>query len=86
MARRLFSIEEIMFEEIEEVAEAPAAAPEAEETPEQHEARLKREEYARRNDEAIKEREDILRRNGVIGPDETLTMDREAALRQRCCF
>lgn len=57
-----------------------------EETPEQREARLKREDYAQRNAEAIAEREDILRRNGVIGPDETLDMDAEAALRQRCCF
>lgn len=62
------------------------ASPEVEETFEQREARLKREDYARRNLAAIPEREDVLRRNGVIGPDEKLTMDTEAAIRQRCCI
>lgn len=56
------------------------------ETPEQRDARLKREDYARRNAEAVKERERILRDNKVIGPDETLDVDMEAALRARCCF
>lgn len=60
--------------------------PEVIETPEQRDVRLKREDYARRNLEAVKEREDILKRNGVIGPDETLDVDMEAALRARCCF
>lgn len=59
--------------------------PAPEETFEERDARLKREDYIRRNAEAIKDREDILRRNGVIGPDEQLTMDTEAALRLRCC-
>lgn len=63
-----------------------AMPPLPEETPEQRDARLKREDYARRNAEAVKEREDILKRNGVIGPDETLDVDMEAALRARCCF
>jgi DNA-binding IclR family transcriptional regulator len=58
----------------------------AKETPEQRDARLKREDYARRNAEAIKEREDIFRRNGLLKQDETLDVDMEAALRQRCCF
>lgn len=78
-----------MTEEIlEEMAEPPVAEIKAmiEETSEEREARLKREDYARRNLEAVKEREDILRRNGVIGPDESLTMDMEAAIRARCCF
>lgn len=74
-----------MFEEVEEVAETPAVEAAPEETPEQRDERLKREDYARRNLEAIREREDILRRNGVIGPDEAMTMDLEAALRLRCC-
>jgi hypothetical protein len=75
-----------MAEEMEffEIVHEAEVAPE--ETPEQREARLKREDYARRNAEAVKDREDILRRNGVIGPDETLDMDAEAAIRQRCCF
>lgn len=88
-----------MVEEMDFIAEE--AAVEAEATPQvveetleerkerlrrENEERLKREDYARRNEEAIREREDILRRNGVIGPDETLDMDTEAAIRQRCCF
>lgn len=79
-------------EEIEETAFQNEAAPEvfeneaAPETPEERDERLKREDYIRRNAEAVKQREDILRRNKVIAPDEILTMDAEAALRQRCCF
>jgi hypothetical protein len=74
-------------EENEEMAEAPfiEAAPEIEETSAQRDERLQREDYAKRLELAIAEREDILRRNGVIGPKETLTMDTEAAIRQRCC-
>ena len=79
--------EEILEEVGEEASPAVDVAPEdPPETAEQRDARLKLEDYARRNAEAVKEREDILRRNGVIGPDETLDMDAEAALRQRCCF
>jgi hypothetical protein len=77
-----------MSEEMEEMAEAAfveEAAPEVEETAAQHDERLKREDYARRNAQAIKEREDILRRNNVLKPGEALTMDTEAAIRQRCC-
>jgi hypothetical protein len=79
-------------EEIEETQFQNEAAPEvfeneaAPETPEERDERLKREDYIRRNAQAVKDREDILRRNGVIAPDEILTMDAEAALRQRCCF
>jgi primosomal protein N'' len=60
------------------------AAPE--ETFEEREARLKRQDYERRNLEAIKEREDILRRNKVLAEDEPFSMDPDAAVRQRCCF
>lgn len=78
-----------MTEETEEMAEAPVveveAVPEVEETSEERQKRLQREDYARRNLAAIAEREDVLRRNRVIGPDETLTMDTEAAIRLRCC-
>jgi hypothetical protein len=75
-------------EKKEEWAEdvAVEAAPAAEETFEQRDERLKREDYQRRNLEQIKEREDIFRRNKVIGPDETFTMDPNAAVNQRCCF
>jgi len=55
------------------------------ETPEQRDERLKKEDYARRNAEAIRQREEIMRRNGVIAPDEPFSMDEEAAVRQRCC-
>jgi hypothetical protein len=81
-----------MQEEIEETEFQSEEAPEvfeneaAPETPEERDERLKREDYIRRNAEAVKQREDILRRNGVIAADEILTMDAEAALRQRCCF
>jgi hypothetical protein len=56
------------------------------ETPEQREERLKREDYQRRNLEAIKDRERIFRENKLIGPDEPFTMDPDAAVNQRCCF
>jgi hypothetical protein len=73
------------------IEEAPAiiqelAAGQAEETPEEKDARIKREDYARRATQAAIEREEIFRRNGLIGPDETLTMDIEAAVAQRCCI
>ena len=63
----------------------PDIQPPAEETFEQKEERLKREDYIRRNAQAVKDREDILRRNGVIAADEPFSMDTEAALRLRCC-
>ena len=76
-----------MIEEMEEMVEAPIVEIEAApETPEAREARLKREDYTRRNAEAIKEREDIFRRNRLLKPDESLTVDMEAAIRQRCCL
>lgn len=50
----------------------------AEETPEQRDARLKREDYERRDAEAWKDRERIL---GAPQP-----RDPEAAKRSRCCF
>jgi hypothetical protein len=83
MAKDKPTIEEVSVEDppVIVVMEPGATA----ETPEQREERLKREDYARRNAEAIREREDIMRRNGVIGPDESLTTDMEAAIRQRCC-
>jgi hypothetical protein len=62
------------------------APPAVEETFEARLTRLKREDYERRNLEAIKEREDILRRNKVLAPDEPFSMDPDAAVRQRCCF
>lgn len=77
-------MDEELIEELEEVIEEMPVAPV--ETSEQREARLKREDYERRLAAAVEERQDILRRNGVIGPDDTLTMDTEAAIRQRCCF
>jgi len=94
MALHLFSIEEIMADFLTpDVDLFPSGRDggfviegEQEETPEQREERLKREDYARRWHQAAIEREDILRRNGVIGPDDKLDMDLEAAIRQRCCF
>lgn len=77
--------EEIPIEEAPAVIQELVAA-QAEETVEEREARLKREDYQKRNLAAIAEREEILRRNGVIGPGERLTMDTEAAIRARCCF
>lgn len=75
-----------MAEEMEffEIAHQAEVVPE--ETPEQRDERLKREEYARRNAQATKDREEILQRNGVLKPGEKLDMDAEAAIRQRCCF
>lgn len=72
------------------IQEAPAAiqdivAAQAEETSDQRDARLKREDYARRNLQAIKEREEILRRNKVLQPGEAFSMDPDAAVSQRCC-
>lgn len=75
-----------MEEEIQEMDETAAVEAAPEETSEQRDERLKREDYARRWQQAAIEREDILRRNGVIGPNDKLDMDLEAALRQRCCF
>jgi hypothetical protein len=75
--------EEALIEEEPRLVQALALP---EETFEQREQRLKREEYARRNAEAIKDREAILRRNKVIGPDEPFSMDPDAAVNQRCCF
>ena len=77
--------EEISIEAAPAVIQETSAA-EPVETYEEREARLKREDYARRNAEAIKDRERIFRENGLIGPDETLTMDTEAAIAQRCCI
>ena len=67
-------------------AQAEEAPAPAEETPEEREKRRQREDYERRAIEAAAEREDIFRRNGLIGPDESLTMDIEAAVAQRCCI
>lgn len=78
--------EEMEPQYIEEIIEMVTGQPPVVETPEERDARLKREDYVRRNAQAVKDREDILRRNGVIGPSESLTVDMEAALRQRCCF
>lgn len=61
------------------------AGPEVVETFEEREARLKREDYARRNLEAIKERERILRANKVLQPGEAFSMDADAAVNLRCC-
>jgi len=78
------TIEEVPIENAPVIVVADHSA--KTETAEEIEQRLRREDYARRNAQAIKDREDILRRNGVIGPDEILTTDMEAALRQRCCL
>lgn len=56
------------------------------ETFEQKQERLRREDYARRNAEAMVEREAILRRNGLLKDDEPFTPDTEAAISSRCCF
>jgi uncharacterized secreted protein with C-terminal beta-propeller domain len=56
------------------------------ETYEERDARLRLEDYQRRNLEAIREREAIMRRNGVLAPDEPFSMDPDAAVNQRCCF
>lgn len=75
--------EEVLIADEPRLVQALAGA---EETFEQRDERLKREDYQRRNLEAIAEREDIFRRNKVIGPDEPFTMDPNAAVHQRCCF
>jgi hypothetical protein len=67
-------------------AQAEEAPAQAEETPEERAKRLQREDYERRAIEAAIEREDIFRRNGLLKPDESLTMDIEAAIAQRCCI
>ena len=72
--------DEITLEGEPAIIQAAAA-----ETHEEREERIKREDYARRNAQAIKDREDVLRRNGVLKADEPFSMDTEAALRQRCC-
>lgn len=71
-----------------EAAAAPESAPELiieEESFEAKQARLAREDYQRRNEQAIKEREEILRRNGLLGEGESLNMGPEAAGNQQCC-
>ena len=86
MAKRDKAIgEEVPIEEAPSVIQEIVAA-KPEETFEQSQERLKREDYARRNLQAIKDREDIFRRNGLINPDEPFTMDPEAAVNQRCCI
>jgi hypothetical protein len=57
-----------------------------EETFEERDARLKREDYERRDAEQWEERERILQRNGVLKEGEKLSRDPEAAVRLRCCF
>ena len=74
-----------MTEEEMEIIEEANITP-ADEAPEQIQARLAIAEYRRRNEQAIREREEIFRRNGLLKPGESLTMDIEAAVRQRCCF
>src|SRR5262245_44781869 len=56
-----------------------------EETFEQRQARQAREDYERRNLEAIKEREEIFRREGLLKEGESLNMDPQAALDAQCC-
>jgi hypothetical protein len=79
-------MDEDMMEAMGAIAIEIEAPPAVEETFEEREARLKREDYERRNLEAIKEREDILRRNKVLAEGESFSMDPDAAVRQRCCF
>jgi hypothetical protein len=79
-------IQELAAGQAEEAAAQAEEAPaQTEETFEQREERLRREEYERRNLEAIASREEILRRNGVLKPDEPFSMDPEAAVNLRCC-
>jgi hypothetical protein len=77
-----------MAEETKEMVEEAVVQIEVppQETFEQKELRLKREDYIRRNAQVIKEREEILRRNGVLKEDEPFSMDPDAAVNQRCCF
>jgi hypothetical protein len=77
--------EEVAIEDAPAVIQELAAA-QPEETFEEREARLKREDYQRRNLQAIKDREEIMRRNGVLSADEPFSMDADAAVRARCCL
>lgn len=73
-----------MTEEIlEEMAEAVNITP-ADESPEQIQKRIEREEWRLRAEAAHRDREDIFRRNGLLKPGESLPVD-EAALNARCC-
>ena len=74
--------EEVLIEDEPRLVQALAAV---EETPEQRQARLSREDYQRRNLQAIADREDVYRRNKLIKPDEPFTMDPTAAVDQWCC-
>lgn len=77
--------EEIPIEEAPAIIQELVAA-QIEEPPEQREERLKREDYARRNLEAMAEYEEILSRNGVSNPVHPSRNDSDAAVNQRCCF
>lgn len=82
-----------MAEEMEETealaevvheAEFVEVAPKAE-TFDEKQQRLAREDYARRNEEAIAEREEIFRRNKLLKEDEPFEMDPKAG-NARCCI
>jgi hypothetical protein len=76
--------EEIPIGEAPAVIQEAAAAP-IKETFEQKQERLKREAYRKRAEQAIQEREAIMRRNGLLKPDESLEMDPDAAVKRWCC-
>lgn len=77
--------EEIPIEEAPAVIRELVAA-QAEETPEERDERLKREDYIQRDEAAWAERERIYRDNGLLKEGEHLSRDPEAAIRGRCCF
>jgi hypothetical protein len=78
--------EEIATEEALAIAEEASTAPVVEETFEEKQARLRREDYQRRNLQAMAEYEEILSRNGVSNPVHPSRQDPDAAVNQRCCF
>jgi hypothetical protein len=64
---------------------AQAKAPVREESWEERQAREARENYERNNAEAIKSREEIMRRNGDLKKDEPFTMGTQAGVEGQCC-
>jgi predicted dithiol-disulfide oxidoreductase (DUF899 family) len=73
--------EEVLIEEAPAVIQELVAV-QVEETWEARQERLKREDFIRRNTEAIAERREILQRNGNV--DDTVGMNPADA--QRCCI
>lgn len=73
------------IKETQEMAQAAPVVPPKEETFEEKQERLKREDYTARNAEALKERERILRSNGLLKPGEPFVVESKWANR-KCCF